>query len=103
VEYQAMTRDEVIAKLKTTEGELRALGIDKLYLFGSFARGEATDESDVDVFVEMAAGAPFRLETLVNSKELLTTKLGCEADLGTRRSLHPGVKAEVEAEALRIF
>jgi predicted nucleotidyltransferase len=98
-----MTRDEVIARLKSAESELRALGIDKLYLFGSFARDEATDESDVDVFVEMAPDARFRLETLLSSKRVLAGKLGREADLGTRRSLHQGIKDEVENEAVQVF
>ena len=29
-------------------------GIDKVYLFGSYARGEATDESDIDLYVEFS-------------------------------------------------
>ena len=29
-------------------------GIDKVYLFGSYARGEASEESDVDLYIEIS-------------------------------------------------
>lgn len=32
----------------------KAYGIDKVYLFGSYARGEATEESDIDFYVEFS-------------------------------------------------
>lgn len=36
--------------------ELRNLGAQRIGVFGSFARGVATPESDVDVYLEFAAG-----------------------------------------------
>jgi predicted nucleotidyltransferase len=36
--------------------ELRALGAQRIGVFGSFARGETTAESDVDVYLEFAKG-----------------------------------------------
>lgn len=98
-----MTKDEVIAKLKATESELRALGIDKLYLFGSFARDEATDESDVDVFFEMAPLQPYKIEVYLDAKSTIERELGRSADLGTRRSLHPAIKSDIESMAVRVF
>lgn len=44
-----MTRDEAFAKLRPMEAELRARGIEALYLFGSVARGEARENSDIDL------------------------------------------------------
>jgi uncharacterized protein len=37
-------------------GELRALGARKIGVFESFARGDQTPESDVDVYLEFAEG-----------------------------------------------
>ena len=34
-------------------------GISRMYLFGSYARGEATDDSDVDIFVDKGKTKPF--------------------------------------------
>jgi uncharacterized protein len=39
--------------LRAHEAELERLGVERLYLFGSTARGEATDDSDVDLFSTM--------------------------------------------------
>jgi len=44
-----MDRAQVIAKLKSVEPELRAHGVGALFLFGSYARNEARENSDVDV------------------------------------------------------
>ena len=44
-----MDRSEAIAKLKQHEMELKRLGIEHLYLFGSTARGEAREDSDIDL------------------------------------------------------
>lgn len=66
-----MRRDEIISKLRAHEPELRAAGVTGLALFGSAARGEQRDNSDVDVVVKLsdeARGEGFayfgRLDTL---------------------------------------
>jgi uncharacterized protein len=46
-----MNRDDIIAKLRAHERELRAAGVTSLALFGSAARDEQRDDSDVDVVV----------------------------------------------------
>ena len=45
-----MKRDEAISRLQQHEAELKRLGVEHLYMFGSTARGEAKDDSDVDLF-----------------------------------------------------
>jgi uncharacterized protein len=45
-----MTREEAIRRLQHHEAALKRLGVQHLYMFGSTARGEANDESDVDLF-----------------------------------------------------
>mgnify|MGYP004526404513 CR=1 FL=1 len=49
-----MDKDQVIAKLREHEDALRALGAEHVSIFGSVARGEATNESDLDVLVTFA-------------------------------------------------
>jgi uncharacterized protein len=52
-----MRREDVIARLKEHEAELRRLGVEHLYLFGSTARDEAGDDSDVDLFFDHPEGS----------------------------------------------
>jgi hypothetical protein len=51
-----MERGEAIAKLKQHEAELKRLGVEHLYLFGSTARDEAGEDSDVDLFFDHPEG-----------------------------------------------
>lgn len=99
-----MTREEVIAKLKATEGDLRALGIGELYLFGSYARGEATETSDVDLLIDPASpdgGIGFR--PYFGAVRLIESRLGKRVDLVVRRNLHHLARPNVERSAVQIF
>lgn len=82
--------------------ELSALGVEHLDVFGSHARGEATEASDVDVIVHLRE--PATLRVLVAVRELLTTRLGRRVDVLTPGALahRPRLRARVEAEARRV-
>jgi|SRR5215471_21010489 len=97
-----MHRDEAIAKLKDHEAELRQLGVEHLYLFGSTARGEARDDSDVDLFFDHPEGS-LGLYELMEVKDAAARILGCKADIMTRRSLHRVLRERIEASALKVF
>ena len=98
-----MTRDEAVERLRNYAEPIRARGATSLYLFGSFARGEAADNSDLDLFVDYDARKKFSLVDLVDIKLFLEEKLGIEVDLTTRDSLHPMLREDIENTALRIF
>jgi predicted nucleotidyltransferase len=48
-----MKRDEIIAKLKTCEADLRADGVTHAAVFSSVARNEQNAESDIDILVDL--------------------------------------------------
>jgi uncharacterized protein len=52
-----MKRDDIIARLRAHEQELRAAGVTSLALFGSAARGEQHDDSDIDIVVHLSSEA----------------------------------------------
>jgi uncharacterized protein len=97
-----MHRDEAIAKLKQHEAELRGLGIEHLYLFGSTVRDEAGADSDVDLFFDHPEGS-LGLYELMDVKDAAARILGCKADIMTRRSLHRVLRKGIEASALQVF
>lgn len=97
-----MTREEALTRLRQHEAELRQLGIDHLYLFGSTARDEASGHSDVDLFFDHERGR-IGLYELMDVKARTAEILGCKADVMTRRSLHPALKPRIEAAAVQVF
>ena len=97
-----MQRDEAIATLKRHEAELRQLGVEHLYLFGSTARGEAVEDSDIDLFFDYERGK-LGLYELMEVKERASAILGRKADIMTRDSLHKVLRSRIEASALQVF
>lgn len=97
-----MERFAAIRLLREHEAELRRLGVAHLYLFGSTARDEARDDSDIDLFFDHVRGG-LGLFQLMDVKELAAKILGRRADIMTRSSLHPLVRDHIEASAVRIF
>ncbi len=97
-----MDRSSAIAKLKEHEAELKQLGVEHLYLFGSTARGEAREGSDVDLFFDHPVGS-LGLFELMDVKAAAARILGRKTDIMTRRSLHPVLRERIEASALQVF
>ena len=97
-----MERDAAIATLKAHEAELKRLGVEHLYLFGSTARGEARNDSDVDLFFDYPRGK-FGVYELMDVKEAAARILGREADIMTRDSIHKALRASIEANAVPVF
>ena len=97
-----MERSEAISKLKAHEAELRQLGVEHLYLFGSTARGDAREESDVDLFFDHPLGS-IGLYELMDVKATASRILGRPADIMTRRSLHRALRERIEATAVPVF
>ena len=97
-----MTRAAIIAALRNQAPDIRSLGATSLYLFGSAARGEASDDSDIDLFVDYDPER-FSFVELIRLRERLSHILGRPADLTTREGLHPMLRPQIEAEAVKVF
>jgi predicted nucleotidyltransferase len=68
-----MTRDDILATIRANEARLRDLGVQELALFGSFARGEATDASDIDFLVEFDVAT---FDNYIGTKRLIESLFG---------------------------
>ena len=96
-------RSDTREPLAGLEEELQQRGIASLALFGSMARGEAGPDSDIDLLVDIAPGYPFSLVDLASLKNLLSDRLGREADVVTREGLNPAIREQILREAERVF
>jgi predicted nucleotidyltransferase len=95
-----MDREQVIAKLREHEPELKASGIARLSLFGSVARGDNSAASDVDLMAKFDLGKRFTLFSLSGVLLQISDILGTPVDLAERRMLKDDVKARAEWEAV---
>ena len=92
-------RDLVLSELAAHRGDLAASGVRSLYLFGSVARDEARDGSDVDLLVEFDHRVG--LFALVRLQSQLESWLGTSVDLVTQDALRAEMRDRVWREALR--
>jgi predicted nucleotidyltransferase len=97
-----MKRAEAIARLLEHESELKRLGVQHLYMFGSTARDDARQDSDVDLFFDYPPGT-FGLYELMDVKETAARILGQKTDIMTRGSIHRVIKDRVIATAMQVF
>ncbi|OMH25176.1 nucleotidyltransferase [Tersicoccus phoenicis] len=71
-------------------------------LFGSVARGDARDGSDIDVLVDLIPGAGNELLRVAGLSEELTDLLGTRVDVVTELLLRDEVSATVLADAVAV-
>ncbi|MDE0482268.1 MAG: nucleotidyltransferase family protein [Candidatus Poribacteria bacterium] len=62
-------------------------------IFGSYARGDYNENSDLDLLVDFDAGAT--LFDLVGVQQYFEDKLGCKVDVVSRRALREEIRANV--------
>ena len=75
----------------------------KAWLFGSFARGEETPESDVDILIVPDRSQHFSLFTLSGMYEDLKDLLGHEVDLITDGGLMPFARESADRDKILIY
>ncbi|HEX9931801.1 MAG TPA: nucleotidyltransferase domain-containing protein [Allosphingosinicella sp.] len=97
-----MSRADVLAAVKPLEGELKRLGFEKLYLFGSVARDEPNPQ-DVDLLYEAGSEAGPGFFELTDALARLEEVLGSRVDLVERERLHQRIRPRVEAELVEIY
>lgn len=80
---------------------LKECGAKKISIFGSYVRGEATPESDLDIIVEF--NQKISLLDLVGFEHELSDLLGVKVELLTEKSISPYIIDDVLAEAKVIY
>ena len=96
-----MRRAEAIIRLRALAPLLNQHGVKRLRVFGSVARDEATEGSDIDLIVDLVEGKD--LLDFIAVKQDLSEALGVSVDLATPNSLHPYLRARILAEAIDAF
>lgn len=95
-------RSPVIRKLAAAAPAIRTqFGVTRIGIFGSFARGEQTKKSDVDIVVDFAEGHA-TLKNFVALAERLEALFLRKVDLITVEGIDKYIRPRVEAEVIWI-
>jgi len=93
--------DEIVRTLKVNMPDLaERYGVKRLGVFGSYVRGEADEDSDLDILVEFE-DAPTLWEFIRLEREL-GDKLGVKADLVMKKTLKPGIGEAILKEVVAV-
>ncbi len=95
-----ITRDEAVRLIREHRDELERFGVRSLSLFGSVARDEAGEASDVDVLADLGPEPTF--DGYMGLKFFLEDLLGTHVDVVTPGGLHPRIERLVNREVLRV-
>ena len=96
-----MGRDEVLSLLRAHKSEIMSrFGVAELALFGSVARGQAIERSDVDILVRF--DGPATSKQYFGLQFYIEDLLGCNVDLVTDKALRAELRPYVEREAVHV-
>ena len=91
---------EIIAYLKQNMPLLKErFGVTRIGIFGSFARGEQSSTSDIDMVVEMEQSRK-NIHSFLRLKNFLEREMEREIDLGFEHSLKPAIKEKISKQII---
>jgi predicted nucleotidyltransferase len=100
---RAMDRNAILAALRAHEAELKGMGVKRLSLFGSVARGEAGEASDVDLAAEFDPAAEVGMIKYGAIAERLHRLLRVSVDLVGEPARSPAMQAGIDRDRLRVY
>jgi predicted nucleotidyltransferase len=99
----SLTREEIIAKLRSTAPAIRAEGVTGLAIYGSRARGDAREDSDLDVLIEVPPDSRFSLLNLIGVEHIIRDATGLRAQATMRRSLDARMAERIADDIIEVF
>ncbi|RPJ07376.1 MAG: nucleotidyltransferase [Spirochaetaceae bacterium] len=76
---------------------LKAQGVEKIGIFGSYARGDFTSDSDLDIVVVFLKGRK-TMKSYMDVYDIIETTTGKKVDLLTIEAISPFIKPYIEKE-----
>ena len=100
---EKMNKQEIIQKLKDNKNIIEKYGITKLFLFGSYARNEATEDSDIDLVYENDSEKPISYIDYVELEDFLTKNFNKKIELVNYKYMNPIIKKIAEKDFVYVY
>ena len=95
--------DAVLETLSRHHGELTGRGVNHVWVFGSVARGDDREDSDIDLLVEIDPQSNISLSGFSRLRMDLEDMLGRKVDLGEWSTVRDEIDDDVRADAVMVF
>lgn len=93
----SLASKDIIGTLEQNREVIRSFGVRQLGLFGSFARGENTESSDLDFLVEFETKS---FDAYIGLKQFLEELFGRKVDLVLPNTIKPRLRDRILAETV---
>lgn len=93
----------IIQQIKSLRPALVAEGVTHVALFGSRARGDHSERSDLDLLLDVDPARRFSILNLVGVERIIEEAVGIPTNAFMRRSLDNNFEASIKSEVVEIF
>ena len=90
---------EIFQKIDANKEELIKNGVEKIGIFGSYARGEEKEESDIDILIVFKSDYK-NFSNFMKVNDILENSTRKKVDLVTPESLSPYIKPYIDKEVI---
>jgi uncharacterized protein len=98
-----MRRENIISKINEIRPVLEAEGVRHVAFFGSRARGDFHEDSDVDILLDVDPTSKFSILALVRVERIAGKAIGISANAFMRRSLESEFMATIKPDLIEVF
>lgn len=98
-----MNQRDALAVLQQNAESLRARGVKHAALFGSVARGEAREDSDLDILIEISPDAELDAFSYASLKSYIAGLFAGPVDVVNRAALKPALRQPTAVDAIYAF
>ena len=99
--FMESSRQDILLSLKLLKAEMKKeFSVQNIGVFGSVARDEQTDQSDIDLLVEFSS--PVGFITFMRLENFLSERLGKKVDQVTPDALKPVIRQDVLTEVIYV-
>jgi predicted nucleotidyltransferase len=97
------TKDQIIHFIYKNKGLLKErFHVIKIGIFGSYARGDYSNQSDLDLIVEFEENTKDLYDLKIQLKDFFKSKLGLEVDICREKYIKPGIKKAILKETIYV-